>query len=244
MSITPAVPIAAPTVTQTWLQKHERIIIVALILAVGTFGLSRYFDATAAKAEARATAAEQALVLQKATDAQNAATVASVLAQYQAMVQADHTLIASLAAAAAQRQAAVVQQQHTDATLPAADLANRLKTLGNAPEGSISVSGDTLNLLRPGAVAIVQALETIPALQADLKDTQVALGSSQAALAQAGTVITAQTTEITGLKKEIADQAAADKAEIAAVKAAGRKNSMKWFLRGVVVGYIGGLLSH
>jgi hypothetical protein len=240
MSTTPAAPVATPAV-QSWLQKHERIVIVALVLAAGSWGLQHYLDNAAAKAETRATVAEQALVLQKAADTQLASTVAQVTQQYQAMVQALTAQNSSLAAAAASRQTAQTANQAKDATLPLIDLANRLQTLGKAPEGTVSASGNSVNLTQPGAVAVVQQLETIPELQGDLKDTQAALGASQGALTQAGTVITGQAKEITGLNLAATDQDKACKTQIAAVKADARKSKIKWFKIGFISGFVTGL---
>ena len=249
MSTTTTTATTTPTatitsITQSWFKVHERLIIVAMVLLAGTLGYGKYETGNAARATTRATVAEQALVAQKTQDAQNAATTAQVLAQYQTMVQTLATQNASLATAAASRQAAVVVQQKADSTLPLTDLAKRLKTLGNAPEASISVLGDKIELTQPGAVAVTQTLETIPVLQADLKDTQTLLGATQAAKAQGDRVIDAQTTQITGLNLAAVDQDKACKAEVTAAKAVGRKNGAKWFFRGLVTGFIGGLLVH
>jgi hypothetical protein len=241
MSSTPATPVAAPTVTQTWIQKHERVIIVALVLLAGSWAYGKYANLASSKAEARANAAEQALVLQNATDAQLAAQTAQVLAQHQAIEQAYAALQTATAAAAASRQASVVQQQKTDATLPAADLANRMKTQAKAPEGSITVSGDTLNLTRVGAVAVVQALDTIPALQADLDDETALAQSAISAKNSGDEVIAAQTKEITGLQTAAVDQQKACTAQIAAVKADARKSKIKAFKWGFVAGFLSGL---
>jgi septal ring factor EnvC (AmiA/AmiB activator) len=229
--------------TTSWLKTHERLIIVALFLLAGYFGLNHYLNNAAAASETRAKTAEAALVSQQTQNTQLAAQSASVLAQYQAMVTALSAQNSSLAAAAASRQVSVVAQQKTDATLPVADLANRLKTLGNAPEGSVSTLGNQIDLTSPGAVAITQTLETIPALTSDLKDTQAALGATQAAQAKADEVIADQTKQITGLNLASVDQTKACTAQVAAVKAEGRKNSMKWFKRGFGLGFLSGLLA-
>ena|ERR1019366_7275011 len=241
MSTASVVPVAIPAPAQSWLQKHERIVIVALVLAAGSWGLQHYLNNVAAKAETRATVAEQALVLQKATDTQLAATVAQVTQQYQSMVQALAAQNVALAQAVAKRQASQVVNQNHDAVLPLPDLANRLKTLGNAPDGSVLAVGDKIELTQPGAVAVTQTLETIPALQGDLKDTQAALGASQGALTQAGTVINDQGKQITGLNLAATDQDKACKAQVAAVKAEANKSKWSWFKRGVIVGFLGGL---
>ena len=246
MSATPVAPVVAPVaisapVVQSWLQKHERIVIVALVLLVGGWGLGKYLDIAASRSEARATAAEQALVDQKAQNAQYAAQVAQVEQQYVAMVQALAAQNAALAQAVAQRQASQTVNQTHDAVLPLPDLANRLKTIGNAPEGSVSVLGDKIELSQPGAVAVMQTLETIPTLQGDLKDTQAALGATQAALTQAGTVVADKDKQITGLNLQISDADKACKAQVSAVTADANKSKRKWFLRGVLFGFLGGL---
>ncbi len=234
-------PAVTPAISQSWLMRHERLLIVAMVLLAGSWGFSRYTDARATSAEAKASAAEQALVLQKATDAKNEATLAQVLSQYQAISQADHALISSLAATVAQRQAGVAQNQTTDATLALPLLGNRLSELGNVPNGQVSVDSSHVILTQTGAVAVTQTLETIPALKADLKDTQTALSTSEGAKAKADQVIASQTDVITGLKTVAVDQDKACKAEVTAAQAEGKKNSVKWFKRGFIVGFLAGL---
>src|SRR5271157_1072102 len=224
----------------TWVQKHERLVIVALVLLAGSWGLQHFLDNQAAKAETRANVAEQALVLQNTTNAQNAATTASVLAQYQGMVTALTAQNASLAAAAASRQAIVTKNQTTDATLALPELANRLQSLGNVPIGQVSSDSNHVILTQPGAIAVTQTLETIPALTANLKDQTALAASLQAALTQGQTVITDQSKEITGLNLAAKDADVACKAEVKAVKAEENKAKRKWFFRGVLVGLFGG----
>jgi hypothetical protein len=125
--------------------------------------------------------------------------------------------------------------------LPLSDLATRLATLGQAPVTDVSVVGNQIEVTQPGAVAIVQTLETIPALQADLKDTTAILGATQAAKAQADTLIAGQAKEITGLNLQITDADKACKTEIAAVKAEASRSKRKWFIRGFLAGVLGGL---
>ena len=242
MSTTPVAPVATPApVVHSWLQKHERIVIVALVLLVGGWGLGKYLDIAASRSEARATAAEQALVDQKSQNAQTLATVTQLTQQYQQLTSTLAAQNASLAASLAARQTAQAAQRATDAQLPLTDLATRLATLGQAPVTSVSVIGNQIELTQPGAVAVVQTLESIPALQADLKDTTATLGATQAAKAQADTLIAGQAKEITGLNLQITDADKACKAQVSAVTADANKSKRKWFLRGVLVGFLGGL---
>lgn len=238
MATTPVTPTA---VAQTWLQRHERLLIVAMVLLAGAWGFSRYADLSASKAEARATVAEQALTAQKATDAQNASETASVLAQYQAIVQSLQAQNASLAGIAAQRQTAVAAQQQVDSTLPVAELANRLKTLGNAPDGSVAAEGDSVKLTQLGSVAVVQTLETLPVLRADLKDQTFLTSATQDALNKANVVIVDQKKQVDGLNLTLVDADKQCKAQIADVKAQARKSKIKWFKIGFVSGFVTGL---
>ena len=230
-------------VATSWLKAHEKLLIVLMILLASSWGFSKYADLRVAQTEARANSAEQALTQAKTQDAQNRATVAQVTQQYAAIVQSLQAQNASLSASLAQRQVSLAVQQRTDASLPLADLANRLKTLGNAPEGSVSVSGSQVTLTQPGAISVTTTLEQVPVLQQDLKDETTIAANGQAELAQANVVITEQTKQVTGLKLTITDEEKACTTQVAAVKAEGRKNSIKWFRRGVLVGIFGGLFA-
>lgn len=229
------------SVTTSWLKLHERLIITLMILLALGWGFSRYADLAAARTEARATAAEQALAAAKITDAQNASTTAQVLAQYQAMISAQSAQIASLAAAAAQRQVVLKQNQVTDQTLALPELGNRLETLGNVPDGQVSTEGDSVKITHPGTVALVQTLETIPVLQADLKDETALAGAAQAAQRQGDTVIADQAKQITGLNTTLLDASNACKAQVSEVKAQARKSKVKWFKLGFITGFVSGL---
>jgi hypothetical protein len=232
----PATPVA-----QSWLKQHETLLIVLMILLALIWGYTKYADLNAAKAEARATAAEQALTAQKTQDTVNATTTASVLSQYQAMVNAQTAKISSLQLIVAQRQASVKVQQKADANLAIPALAARLQTVGNVPAGQVSATPNSVILTQPGAVAVVQTLETIPALQANLQDETALAEAAQAAQAQGDKVILAQTTEITGLKLTIGDEETQCKAQIAVVNASARKGKIKWFKIGFISGFLSGL---
>ena len=135
----------------------------------------------------------------------------------------------------------MVAQQKTDATLPVGDLANRLKTLGNAPDGSVSTEGDSVKITQSGAVAVTQTLETLPALRDNLRDETELAGAAQAAQKQGEVVIKDQATQITGLNLTLVDADKQCKAQIADVKAQARKSKIKFFKLGFVAGFVSGL---
>jgi hypothetical protein len=240
MATTPATP-TVTTVAQTWLQKHERIVIVFLVLLAGGWGYSKYADASASKANTRAQVAEAALASQNATDTKNAATTATVLAQYQAMVATLSAQNASLAAAAAQRQAIVAKNQAQDTTLALPVLAERLGTLGNVPAGQVSTDQNHVILTQPGAVAVTQTLETIPALKSDLADETALATAAQTTQAKGTEVIADQAKQIDGLNLAALDADKVCKAQVAQAKAAGRKSKVRWFKIGFVTGFVSGL---
>ena len=225
----------------SWLQKHEKIVIVALVLAVGAFGLNKYFDVASVRADAKAVAAEQVAADAKANSAVLAAQSAIQAQQYQALVTALAAQNASLARSIASRQAALPVQQATDARLPLNDLATRLQTLGNAPVGSVSVAGNQIDLTQQGAVSVTQTLEQVPVLVQNLADETKIAGNYLAEVQKSDILASDLTSQITGLNNQIVANDKACTTQIAAVKADGHKNSVKWFRRGFVVGLIAGL---
>jgi hypothetical protein len=238
--ITPSVP-AQITAAQTWLQKHERIIIVLIVCALGAWGIQRYYDGAALAAATKATVAEAHATTADATAAKDAATQAQVNQQYQVMVQTLTEQNKQLATALATRQAQVVVQQKTDTTLAPSALADRIATLSSAPPAEVTLDGANIALGRNAAVAVAQTLELVPVLQDNLKDETTLADNRQK-------MIDADTAEQIAFGKEITDlnaartaDAAACKAEVSAAKAQGRKSGVKWFKRGFIAGFLSGL---
>lgn len=243
-AVTPASPIT-PILTQiSWLKAHERIVCLFLCLVVAGWIGNKYLDNAAARSETRATVAEQALASQKAQDAANASTVAQVTQQYAAIVQTLQAQNASLASSLAQRQASLVVAQKTDTTLALPDLANRLKTIGNAPDGSVSASGGQILLTQPGAVAVVQTLEEVPVLTSNLADQTTISSNFQAELVKANEVILDQTKQISGLNLTLTGETDTCKAQVAALTAKARRAKLRYFWVGVVAGFIGRSVIH
>jgi hypothetical protein len=235
-------PVITPSITQfgwMWLKSHERLIMLALVLAVGTFGLSKYFDVDAARKEAKYVAAEQIV----ANDAKNSAALAlqtaQTTAQYQALVQTLADQNARLSASIAQRTASGAAQRTVDSTLPVSGLVARWTILVPTVVPMVTPNGVMLN--EQGVRDTVSQLELVPVLQGNLADeTKIALDNQQQAL-KADALVSIQSTQITGLNTQIADQTKACTAQVAAVKAEGKKNSMKWFKRGFGLGFLSGL---
>lgn len=229
------------SVTTSWLKLHEKLLIVVLCLGFGVFGLSKVYNVESARADEKYTAAQTALADAKANSAALATQSAVQAQQYQALVTALAAQNASLASAIASRQTALPVQQATDARLPLTDLATRLATLGQAPVGSVSVVGDKIDLTQLGAVAVTQTLEQVPVLQGNLADEIQIAQNKQQELEKSDLLADGLNAQIVGLNVQLTDQTKACTAQVAAVKAEGKKNSIKWFKRGFIVGFVSGL---
>jgi hypothetical protein len=224
-----------------WLKAHERLIMLALVLAVGAFGLSKYFDVNAAQKEAKYAAAEQIVAHDKENSAAAATATAQMQSQYTALVQALSAQNASLSAAITARQTAQAVQQATDARLPLSDLATRLQTLGNAPVNSVSLAGNQILLTQPGAVAVTQTLEQVPVLVQNLADETKIAGNYHAEAQKSDLLVGDLHTQVTGLNTQLTDQTKECTLQVAAVKAEARKSKVKFFKWGFITGFISGI---
>lgn len=227
------------TEVKSWLQKHERLLIVLMLALVSVFAVNKVENVVASRDAARATIAEQALVQQKTIDAQRDAETAAMSTRFQSLVDTLAKQNAALAADVTTRQDALQAQKGTDAHLPPSGLAQRLSSLAAAPSGSVSAVGETVVLTQPGAVAVAQTLEEVPVLQANLNDTNQINGNLTKENASCKDLVSAQAAQVSGLKTELVDQVKADKADLAKVKAEARKSKLRWFLVGLVTGFVG-----
>lgn len=235
VTITNGMP-ATVTELKTWLQKHERIVIIILILSALLLGGNKYINYQAEVAKTQATLAAQTLTQQQQANAQIAQQVQATTAQYQQMIATLTQQNTSLAASIGARNTALQTQKQVDSTLPVPDLAKRWQALANVPASDMVATGNAITVNIEGALATVQQLEQLPTLLANLKDTQQIASNRQAELGKADALITGLNTQVTGLNKQITDQDKSCKAEIASVKASARKSKRNWFITGVVTG--------
>jgi hypothetical protein len=250
-STTPAATIVS--VTESWIKTHERILIVALVLAVGAFGLNKYFDYSAAKSDARAVAAETVAADAKANAAKEAVTAAQTQAQYTALVQALAAQNASLAASIATRNTGLQQTQAKTGQMTPTELTATWQSLlpgklaGKITQSSVKEPDGTNTQvftvdLGP-AVETVNALEEIPVLQANLADeTKVAQNYLQE-VQKSDVLANDLSTQVTGLQTQIVANDNSCKAQIVAVKADARKGKIKAFKWGFITGFVSGLFA-
>jgi hypothetical protein len=222
-----------------WLKAHEKLIMLALVLAVGTFGLSKYFDADAAKKDAKYVAAQQIAVNDQKNSAALALQTAQVTQQYQALVQALATQNAALNSSIAQRTALGNAQRTADATLPIPGLVARWTALIPTVTPTVTSNGVTVN--EQGVRDTVSQLELVPILQGNLADMTKISGNYQREVEKSDVVANDLQSQVTGLQLQLADTLRADAAQLAAVKADARKGKIKWFKIGFLSGFLGGL---
>jgi hypothetical protein len=231
----PVVNSAATTIFPSWVttwekfvKTHEKLAIVViaalLLLYLGNKGLN-VWDAYE---KSHATAAQQVVV----TDAATNQALANQLALLKVQVDAANaTAKAAIAASHAKTQA----QQKVDAVLPLPALALRWESLLALKTEDITVgSNNNLIVDADGAHSTVNALEKIPDLTTSLAQTNTELAGCTVVRAQ-------QDATITGLNKQLADTQTARTIDAKAAAAAQKKAWLKGFKWGAVVGFIGGV---
>jgi hypothetical protein len=232
------------TTELTWLQKHEKMIIIFMVLLVALFIGNKYLNADAAKKDAAYAALAQKLDDQKAANDKQTAQTAAVTAQYQQMVDTLSRQNANLAGEISNRNTQLVQKQEQVKTMPLPQVAQEWETALNLPHGVLSVlSIAPTSISVPDSVArqTVTELEAGAIAQANLIDQTAISANLNSELGKSNEVISSQTVEIAGLNATIGLQDQTCKAQVAKVKADARKSKRNWFIAGYVGGFVSGI---
>lgn len=228
------------TAALTWLQKHERIIIVALVLLAGSWFGDHWLNNTADKDKQQATIAAQQLDEQKTKDTQLASQVSQLTTQY-ANVTAQLTAAnEQLSSAMAQRVVVLHDQQAADKTMPLPDLGNRWAQLASIPPTDITASTAGITVSDTAARQTVEQLEKVPVLTANLQDETTEADNRQKELDNANSLIGGLNTQVSGLKLTITDEETSCKAQVTSANAQARKSKVKWFKVGFITGFVVG----
>lgn len=227
---------ADSTIALTWLQKHERIIIVFLVLVVGGWLGNHWLNNRAEVADQKVVAAQQVLDTQKAANAQLALEVQQTASQYQAMVNSLTQQNAQLSSAMQSRTVVLQQQQVADKTLPLPDLGKRWSDLAGLNAGDVTASTSGITVTDAGARATVGKLEEVPILTANLADETTVADNRQAELDKSNDLIGGLNQQVTGLNTQIADGQKVCDTKLNASKADANKAKKNWLLRGLGVG--------
>jgi DNA primase len=238
-----AVPVA-PGIVSAYLKAHERLIIVVLFFGLLGWGIQKWDNHAAAAADTRATIADAHAATTDKTAAQSLAILQQALAEKNATNQMLAQQNAALAAAITSRQSAVVVQQKTDSSLAPSALATHIAALSGVVPAEVVFDGVNIDLSKNAALAVAQSLEVVPELQANLQDETTIAKNTQTELDGANSLVVTQGTAITALNSARAADAAACDADKKKITADARKQNMKWFRRGIFVGFFGGLYAH
>lgn len=221
----------------SWLQKHERLIIVLVALVLGGWLTSKWIDSSAARADLK-----QAVAIQQLTEAKNTVTELKAQAdkaaqQFQATIDALTAQNNALAGAVAQRNTTLKAKQAVLQNQALPLIVQDWKDAIKANDSDFTnITSDSVNVSSKAATQTVIQLEEVPVLQANVTDTQAQVDNYKKALDTADGSVIALGNEIDGLNNQISKQDAACKAQVDAVKADARKSKKNWFLRGMVVG--------
>lgn len=226
-----------------FVKHHEKLL--AIVLAAGLIWsvAGKIQDAVAAH-DQKAYAAAASITAAQAEKNAAMATANAALAQ-QAQAQAAATAAANkqLEASNAALRDALANQRAIDAQLSPPELAVRIETLAALPPNSVVPAPGGYTVAQPAAVSIAQTLETVSTQAGEIVNLKSELGNDKKQITAQDALVLGLNNQITGLGLQIGDQTKQCKAEVAAVKAEGRKSKVKWFKAGVVVGFIAGIVT-
>lgn len=123
-------------------------------------------------------------------------------------------------------------QIQKNATLTAQEAAKQIQISTGSQPAEVTANGDNVVLDLLTARKVSDALVTLPVVQTELVDTTQQLKNTQ-------TILTNTQADVVQQKQLVADEITSCKAQIAVVKAQARKSKFKWFITGVVTGFIG-----
>ena len=229
----------------SWLQRHERIVIVALVLCTGVFLGNKLLNYESAQKDAKVAALTFVVNQDKQTVANLALQAATAQAAYQTTLDAITKQNVALVQANAQELASLAQRQTADRVLPLPAVASRIESLVPGAVGGITATTAGVIMNDVASHSVLTTLEEVPVLTDELtNETQVA-DNNQKALGQCNTVVTDKTAQITGLNKELTDQQAHEAASVAAEKVKTKKAWRSGFKWGFAAGAaLVGVLTH
>jgi hypothetical protein len=220
-----------------YIEKHEKLIVVLVLGALLYVGYGRVQAAVEKHDKSQETQAQIIASAQQAKDNALAVQANAQAAQYQALAEKVQAQNAALEQANITLATALAKQQHTDASLPPTELANRWTVL--VPQAKPTVTPSGLAVDTPSALATVVQLENVPVLTKQLSNSNAELENADKLLAASNGQVTTLNTEVSGLNLQIVDNQKVCTAQIAVVKADAAKSKRRWFLIGVVAGFLG-----
>lgn len=241
MATTPPITVNVAS-AQTWLQAHEKLVIVVLLVALSGWLGTKWVNHLATADQQKNAVTQQQLSDQKTADAQLAAQVAQTDAQLKDLAAQVMQENAQLANAITQRNDALVVQQATDQKMTNPQVAQRWQqVVPTASPNSVTPTDSGVSVTQQAARATVADLEKIPVLQKNVGDLQTENDNITKQLDLTNALNTQMVTQIGGLNLQIKDEESACKTQVAALKSADRKSKLKWFGIGFATGFVSGV---
>ena len=245
-TVTPVLPKAA-AVSDIVVQHHPiiKLVVIAALIGFSVWFLAGKIETAWANHETKVYDAKNAALAAQvtqnaalaATTAVDAAKEAQLVAQYQTLLQQTTAQIASL-------QAQLKKQQAADATMTPDALAAHWGALINSASGVHPVTGG-YQVTQDAAVATTQALDSIPTLNAQIESDSEVLSAQTGLLSADDKQIGDLDAQVKGLQTTNTEEIQTCTAQVAKVKAddavALHKSRSRWFIAGVITGFVGGL---
>lgn len=216
---------------------HERLILVlaglVVLYIIGHHWIDRSYDTAVAKNAV----AQQQLQDQIAKNAKLEQEQEAREQQYaqllDSLTKQNQTLVSGIVA----RNQAVQNQQTKDTTLAPSDLALRHESLLGVSSG-VESSGIVFQVSPLVELQTVQKLESLPALEQNVKDQQSVIDNKDKQIDGLNGVVTGLNGQVSGCKAEVSDSQKACDARVKLEEAKARKSSVKWAKIGAAVGAI------
>jgi hypothetical protein len=215
-----------------WVTNHLILLAAAGLLV---FGAVRFTDGILEKHAAAEDQKWQGILASQQTATQTLLKqTADHEAEWQKENQQQTSLIAHLSSSIQKRDEQTSQTIKQDATLDTKSAAEKLSSQINFPvsanvDNSVSIGLD-------GVRVVVQKLDSIPALQADLSDSTKEIDAQKTIITNLTSDVAEQKASVGSVQAQLAAQITADKKELAEAKAVARKSKARWFFAGVVTG--------
>lgn len=228
---------------ETWLQKHERLLLfsgIIVVLFILGWKLLNHLDLAekikvATDQNQLAQQQKQVQQLQQSyqdTTKQTADLVKLLENDNQQIEQQIQVLGRTLAA-----------QQSTDAKLSTDDLIKRLELLTNQQNLQTNSNGG-VSLDKNQTVTTTQTLEQVPVLQKQVVDQKQQLDNKDSEINNLTTQNNSASLLLQNLNMELADQKKTCSQEVAQLKMSGFKGRLKWFGIGYAAGFITKVFVH
>lgn len=231
------------TSEKSWLIRHERLIIVLMAVLLIAFLGNKYVNYSAEEAKQKASIAVQTAQIAKQRDDDLKTFVAQQTTQFAQLVQSLQADNRNKIAEIQNRNATLQRQQQSDAKLPLPDLGKRWQQELNLPDGGVQATDKGLLVDDPSARATVTELEKIPVLEANFENGKTIVANKDSEIDSLNKLNDLQKTQVASLNDTILKNDQACKLGVAAEKANSRKQYLRGFKHGGIIGFIAGIFA-